>query len=231
MAAVTPQADDGLAHRDALAPASLEILGRLAERDWAADLYLAGSAGLTLHLGHRPVRDLDLMGIRRLRSAERRELLQDLLAIDPGVEVETARDGYLAVRFAGHGVGVRLFYYPYPLVDAEDEIDGLAVASLVDLAAMKLAAVISRAARRDFVDLFLISRRLELDALLDRAAEKFGHVRDFPLQALKGLADLDLARDEPDSRLLVECPWTAVEHWVAGEVREVARRRIGLGRG
>ena len=62
---------------------------------------------------------------------------------------------------------------------------------------MKLGAIISRGTRRDFVDLYLLCRELPLADLLARAEDKFGHVRDFPLQALKGLADLSQVEGEP----------------------------------
>src|SRR5262249_1038689 len=160
---------------------------------WAEDFYLAGGAGLALYLGHRPIADLDLMtATNRLTPQERRDLLAALLALDPETEVETARDGYLFVR-SGDGVGLPFYYYsssPYPLVAAAEEIAGLQVAAAVDLGLMKLGAIISRGSRRDFLDLYLLCRELPLATLLDRAGDKFGHVRDFPLQALKGLADL-----------------------------------------
>ncbi|MDA8017694.1 MAG: nucleotidyl transferase AbiEii/AbiGii toxin family protein [Thermoanaerobaculia bacterium] len=218
-------------HHDALAPQSLELVERLARHDWALDLYLAGSAALTLYLGHRQVRDLDLMGVHRLRSPQRRDLMQDLLAIEPGVRVETARDGFLSVRFpeSWNDACLRLYYYPYPLVGPEENIVGLSVASALDLGLMKLGAVASRAARRDFVDLYLLTRRLPLRTLLEHSQEKFGHVRDFPLQALKGLADLSSARQEPIPALRTEVGWNDVEAWVRGEVREVAREWVGLG--
>jgi hypothetical protein len=222
-----------LEHPEALAPASQELLGRLASRPWAEELYLAGSAALALHLGHRPVRDLDLMsGTNRLNGPERRDLLGELLALDPGTEVETARDGYLFARLGG--VGVRFFYYPYPLVDPVEGIggmagtSGLAVASLADLGLMKLGAIISRGTRRDFVDLFLLCRELPLEDLLERAGDKFGHVRDFPLQALKGLADLSLVQGEPMPRLARPLEWGAVEAWLREEVRRLGRERVGL---
>lgn len=217
-------------HTEALHPRSLELLGRLAERDWALDLYLAGSAALTLYLGHRPVRDLDLMGVHRLRSPQRRDLLQSVLEFEPGVRVETARDGFLYLRFPAswNDAGVRLFYYPYPLIDPEESVGGLAVGSALDLGLMKLGAVTSRAARRDFVDLFLLSRRLPLRTMLERSQEKFGHVRDFPLQALKGLTDLASAREEPIPKMNVEVRWADVEAWIEGEVRDLAREWVGL---
>jgi hypothetical protein len=170
------------------------------------------------------------MGVNRLRSPQRRDLLQDVLEIEPGVRVETARDGFLYLRFpAGwNDAAVRLFYYPYPLIDPEESVRGLAVASALDLGLMKLGAVTSRAARRDFVDLYLLSRRLPLRSMLERSHEKFGHVRDFPLQALKGLTDLASARDEPIPKLNVGVDWSDIERWVETEVRDLARQWVGL---
>lgn len=211
-----------------LAPESRDLIRAVARRPWAEEFYLAGSAALALHLGHRPVRDLDLMaGTNRLTGPERRDLLADLLELDPGTRVETARDGYLFVR-AASGVALRLFYYPYPLADPAEELDGLAVASRIDLGLMKLGAIISRGTRRDFVDLYLLCRAVPLAELLERAADKFGHVRDFPLQALKGLADLSLIEGEPMPRLVEPLGWEEVEDWLRAEVRRLGRAHAGL---
>jgi hypothetical protein len=220
-----------LGHRDSLAPQSAALVARFGAAEWGADFYLAGSAALALYLGHRPVRDLDLMSnANRLTPPDRRDLLGALLDIEPGTEVETARDSYLFVRMPGQtGVGVRFFYYPYPLADAFEEIDGLSVASAVDLGLMKLGAIISRGTRRDFVDLFLLCRRLPLADLLARAEDKFGHVRDFPLQALKGLADFSAAAEEPMPRLSQPLEWSEVESWFAEQVRTLGREHAGLG--
>jgi hypothetical protein len=227
LAALSP----ALAHREALAPRAQVLLGQLAARPWCREFYLAGSAALALYLGHRPVAELDLMsGANRLAAAARRDLLGDLLELDPATEVETARDGYLFVRLGG-GVGVRFFHYPYSRVSAGAEIAGLAVASAADLGLMKLGAVISRGARRDFVDLYLLCRELPLAALLARAGDKFERVRDFPLQALKGLADLSEIEGEPMPRLAVPLAWSDVEEWLRSTVREIGRERVGLGLG
>jgi Nucleotidyl transferase AbiEii toxin, Type IV TA system len=230
MNAVEPLALD---HVEALAPASQVALARLAARPWIGETYLAGSAALALYTGHRPVRDLDLMTqANRLMPQERRDLLGDLLLMDPATRVETARDGYLFVRLAGD-VGLRLFYYPYPLVDPEQELaraPGLLVASPVDLGLMKLGAIISRGSRRDFVDLYLLCRRLDLALLLGRAEDKFGHVGDFALQALKGLADRSAVEGEPMPKLALPLAWEEVEAWLDEEVRTLGRAHADLSR-
>jgi nucleotidyltransferase AbiEii toxin of type IV toxin-antitoxin system len=211
----------------ALSSSARDLLPRLAVRPWSEEFYLAGSAALALHTAHRPVSDLDLMSnANRLTSPERRDLLAELLAVEPGTEVETARDGYLFARLGD--VGLRLFYYPYPLVRPFEDAAGLAVASAVDLGLMKLGAIISRGTRRDFVDLYLLCRELPLATLFDFAEDKFGHVRDFPLQALKGLADLSEIEGEPMPRLAVPLEWSEVEEWLRTQVRELGRERVGL---
>ena len=216
-----------LGHLETLAPRSQELLARLAPLPWIEDFYLAGSAALALYAGHRPVTDLDLMSnANRLTSPDRRDLLASLLALAPETEVETARDGYLFARVGG--VGVRFFYYPYPLVQPFADLAGVAVISAADLGLMKLGAIISRASRRDFVDLYLLCRELPLASLLELAEDKFGHVRDFPLQALKGLADLTEIEGEPMPRLAIALDWAEVESWLRAQVRELGRARVGL---
>jgi len=218
-------------HVEALAPAAQVALRRLASRAWVGETYLAGSAALALYIGHRPVRDLDFMTqANRLTPQERRDVLGDLLAMDPETRVETARDGYLFARLAGD-VALRLFYYPYPLADPERELasaPGLLVASPVDLGLMKLGAIISRGSKRDFVDLYLLCRHLELEDLLRRAEDKFGHVGDFPLQALKGLADRSATDGEPMPRLATPLAWEEIEAWCDERVRTLGRTHAGL---
>jgi hypothetical protein len=228
-----PSTDSALRldHLEALAPAAQVALARLATRSWIGETYLAGSAALALYTGHRPVRDLDFMTqANRLTPQERRDVLGDLLAMDPETRVETARDGYLFARLAGD-VALRLFYYPYPLADPEQELPtaaGLLVASPVDLGLMKLGAIISRGGKRDFVDLFLLCRHLDLEHLLRRAEDKFGHVGDFALQALKGLADRSAAEGEPMPRLAQPLAWDEVEAWLDERVRTLGRAHAGL---
>lgn len=220
-----------LAHPESLSQRARALLARLAPFPWAEELYLAGSAALALYTGHRPVAELDLMtGTNRLMSPDRRDLLSELLRLDPETRVETARDGYLFARLGGDArdLGVRFFYYPYPLIDPFEDLGGFAVASAVDLGLMKLGAIISRGTRRDFTDLYLLCRHLPLAELLDRSEDKFGHVRDFRLQALKGLADLTATEGEPMPRLAAPLAWEEVEAWLRTETRELGRAHVGL---
>lgn len=213
---------------DVLEPAARVWLARLAGTARSEGFYLAGGTAIALYCGCRPGRDLDFMGlVARLRSAERRDLLHLLLEQDPGVRVVTARDGFFHARTA-EGVALRWYWYPYPLLEPEEEVEGCPVASRLDLGLMKLAAWISRGTRRDLADLYLLCRELPLSELLARSPEKFGHVVDFPLQAAKALADLAPDPDEEEPELGCGLTWETVEGWARLEVREFARRELGI---
>ena len=99
------------------------------------------------------------------RPQDRRDLLADLLEIGPGSPRRDRPRRLPRPRSAAGDVALRFFYYPYPLVEPLDG-EGLAVASPLDLGLMKLGAIISRGARRDFVDLYLLCRELPLGELL-----------------------------------------------------------------
>lgn len=211
-----------------LSSATRSALATVGELALEGNVYLAGSAALALYLGHRRVRDLDFMSSQlRFASPQRRDLLAAYLARDPEGQVETARDGYLFLR-AGNGAGIRFYHYPYPLVGASGEMAGVEVASLVDLGLMKLGAIISRALPHDFVDLYLLTRTLSLAELLAHSEEKFGHVRDFPLQALKALAAIPPEPGEPIPQTSPPIDWRQVCQWVEGEVAPYCRRYVGL---
>ena len=218
---------------DSLPRETASCFRQLADLDGLRRFYLAGSAALALHLGHRRPFGLDFMSeTNSLKSPRRRDLMSELVPDNLDVEVETARDGYLYVRLDGN-VPVRFFHYPYISVDdpcavIEDHGSGVAVASLVDLGLMKLGAIISRGTRHDFVDLYLICRQIPLEHLLETADLKFPRVRDFPLQAFKGLGDRSIADRDPMPSLDIALAWDEILVWLDRDVRDLARRAVGL---
>src|SRR5581483_9624083 len=82
--------------------------------------------------------------------------------------------------------------------------------------------------RRDFVDLHLLARALPLAELLAAAPDKFGHVGDFALQALKGLADFTEVEGEPMPVLAAPLEWSTVEAWARDQVRVLGAAHVGL---
>ncbi|MGB5934145.1 MAG: nucleotidyl transferase AbiEii/AbiGii toxin family protein [Anaerolineae bacterium] len=209
------------------ARAVLELLGQTAV---AEQFYLAGGTGLALLLGHRISADLVLFSRENsLSSSERRELLHALAEFWPGdaLKIALQKDGTLIVAL--QGVSTSLFHYQYPLVGTTRSLAGnLRLASLEDVGLIKVAAIIGRGTKRDFVDLFFVSKEVSLERLLELDATKFPHVRGFPLQALKALAYFADADRDPPLRTLVEVDWEEANDYFEGQALSLGRRWSGL---
>ena len=64
------------------------------------------------------------------------------------------------------GLHVGFFSYGYPLREPVQMVESIGLASLLDIGLMKLDAVIGRGSRKDFYDLYIISRQIPLPELL-----------------------------------------------------------------
>ena len=178
--------------------------------------YLAGEIGLSLRLGHRRSVDLDFFCPDAGASLPLRAQIGRL----PGLRVEDERAGTLHVSL--DGVKASFLSYPYPLLEpAEILPPGIPVASLADLAAMKLSTIIARGRRRDFVDLFEIAKRLPLERILDAFRRKTGEVNYNPLITAKALVYFVDAEKDPAPVLLRPCDWGDVKRFFESEVRKL----------
>ncbi len=136
-----------------LAPEQLRALDRLKIVPGFEQLYLAGGSAVAFHLEHRRSVDLDLFSLTADVDLERfRDRAAQLV---PGLGVMAVTD--VSARFEVDGVPVDIVRYPYaPIETPEPGPADVPVASLADLAAMKLAAIARRGIRRDFWDLYSI---------------------------------------------------------------------------
>jgi hypothetical protein len=116
----------------------------------APDFYLAGGVAIAAHLDHRTSRDLDVFA-----PSDPTRLLPELEQL-PGVTVTSTAAG--TVELDVDGVPTSLLQYRYPTLSPPAPVAGLPipVAALDDLVCMKLSAVASRGAARDFWDLHAI---------------------------------------------------------------------------
>lgn len=132
--------------QDILSRQQQSALERLAAAGVGSTYYLAGEVGLALHLEHRRSVDFDFFWPQAGPTLPLREAIIQL----PGFRVLDERAGTLHGEI--EGVRVSFMAYPYPLLERTQLlVPGIPVASIPDLAAMRLSAIISRGRRRDFV--------------------------------------------------------------------------------
>jgi len=188
-------------------------LVRVAALPLPVQTYLAGGTAATLRLGHRLSDDLDLFTPEPFEP----EVLVQLIQQAGAFELERTSWGTILGWL--NGVRFSLFYYRYPLLEACQPLDQLRIASLRDIAAMKIAAISDRGARKDFIDLYLIcTKQLSLRQALKLYDRKYGKLKANRIHIYKSLVHFDQAESEPMPVMLIPFRWGQLKTFFEREV-------------
>lgn len=127
-----------------------------------------------------------------------------------------------------NGITTSMFTYRYPLVAPAVETPTLRVASLADIAAMKAQAIIQRGTKRDFVDMFVLLRQLDLTQVMAASQAKYGtaHNPYLVMQALTYFADADAEPLTGRNAMLQAFDWPKVKAAIIGAVSEFRKQNL-----
>ncbi len=209
---------------EAATPAMRELLRHIGRQVFARDFYLAGGTAVALRIGHRRSIDLDLFSETDELLAGTRRQITEALAPFAAESVEDV-DGNLLLSLPEFHVA--FLSYGYPLVGPTDDVENVAVASLLDLGLMKLDAMISRGSRKDFYDLYFIARQWTITDLLEGAKAKYPYARDFELMAVESMVLFDNAERDVQPELLVDVEWLEVKEYFISVARDLGREWFG----
>jgi predicted nucleotidyltransferase component of viral defense system len=138
-------------HEATLYPKTKQILDQISSEPFLNHFYLAGGTALALQLGHRKSSDLDWFSPQFPKI---QLLLQNLNKYK--VTVTQTAPGTLDTLI--DGVKVSFLEYTYPMIEKLVPFNGIQMASVSDIACMKITAISSRGSKKDFVDLYEILR-------------------------------------------------------------------------
>lgn len=200
-------------HLATLAPSTLGLLRRIQSQAAFADTRLVGGAALALHFGHRTSIDLDLFG-----SWNPLPPLELALSNCAASVMKTGGEESLQF-FTADGVKIDCVTYPYKWLRPAVVSDGIRLADIPDIAAMKLAAATNRGTRKDFVDVYFLLRKYSLRQMLDWYAEKYPDGNDYLV--LRSLVYFDDAELEPMPNMLTPVEWKSVTKAIESAVREL----------
>lgn len=162
-------------------------------RELPPQTYLAGGTAVALHLGHRLSIDLDFFTPHDLDSLQWFKGLQTAFSGDFTLSAVKIEKNTLVVTM--NSTGFSLFVYPYELMETTVSDDSLPtpLASLRDLALMKLIAVNQRGACKDFIDLKFIMENtgLTFEVLLQDLSRKYAVGEEMFFQLKKSLIYFD----------------------------------------
>ncbi len=181
-----------------LSSQTLELLNTLESK--LSDFYLAGGTALAMYYEHRVSHDLDFFSVESFRPEVLLEYLKRQALFVEKVRIHT---GTLEAEI--HGVRVSFFEYYYPLIGPFNKYRSLAVASIIDIAAMKLGAVAARAEKKDYFDLAEIIKRETSEAVLGAFVMKYGREVDL-YHIIRAITFFNDVENSPD-------PLEAVMTW------------------
>lgn len=198
-----------------ISPSTQTVLGSLSQTNLLDNYYLAGGTAIALHLGHRLSFDLDFFSsvpenpitiANQLKKIGKLEIFQN----DPGTF-----NGSL------NKVKLSFFIYPYKQLHNFEKFEQANVASLMDLACMKLEAIASRGSRRDFVDLYFILQNHPLPDILKAFSQKYANQNVSLTHVIKSLVYFEDADLEPELHMLKQYNWVELKKIFEAEIKNL----------
>ena len=199
-------------HYEAIDPPTLEVLKRLLQIPVFSGLRLVGGTSLALQLGHRKSVDIDLFGLLEADDLS----ISDALRIFKSVTIVQKSENITI--YSIEGIKVDIVNYTYPWLTPEKEADGIRVAQLEDIAAMKLSAVTGRGTKKDFVDISFLMRQFSIKQMLEFYNQKYYDGSEFLV--LKSLTYFEDADQEQDPVMLQKMEWEDIKGRIVKNIKD-----------
>ncbi len=196
-----------------------QILEKMNKKNVLKNFYLAAGTGCALILGHRYSRDFDFFSKEEFDPQEILIHLKDL-----NIEVEN-KSKYTLLLFI-NDTPFSFFYYPYKLLNSLIKYRGLKIASLIDIGCMKLDAIATRGKKRDFIDLYFISKKLSLKKLLSFYLKKYDLFKNNIFHLLKSLLYFEDAENDPMPKMIKKIDWEEIKKYFEREVKKITSEYI-----
>jgi len=179
--------------------------------------YLAGGTSLALQIGHRTSLDFDFYSKKEFEPQRLREEFDK--RFKKVREIHVAR-GTLILDI--EGIELSFFEYPYKLLKSCSKLEEVNLASLEDIAAMKILAVSQRGRRRDFIDIYFLIQNFGLKKILELTKKKYSMFNIYVgLQGLSYFKDADEDLEIERFMLFEKINWRKIKNHIIKEVNEV----------
>ena len=180
--------------------------------------YMIGGTALSLQMGLRESFDFDFCVPAQFNN----ELLLEELGKIGEVKVKQNQSGTCDVIL--NGVQVSFFYYPNKIINElvkPQEMPKLRMASILDIAIMKIVAIGGRGAKKDFFDLYNIINKckISIKELADGLIKKCGNETNY-VNIIMGLSYFEDAEHEILPKTFVEYNWEEIKEFFINYQKE-----------
>jgi len=160
-----------LLHKETITGGTLDLIDRLMADSLLVKFYLVGGTALALMIGHRISIDIDLFTDEEFNAAEIAHYLQENYRTDINSISTNSVSGFI------EDVKFDLISHRYIHVKPILIIEGIRMASLVDIAAMKINAIVGNGTRiKDFLDIYYLLQKMTYSEILEAYLKKYPDV-------------------------------------------------------
>lgn len=186
-----------------------KLLKNITEVVTIPEFYMIEGTALSLQMGLRESFDFDFCIPKQFNN----EILLEELGKIGEVKVNQNQNGTCDVIL--NGVQVSFFYYPNKMINklvTVPEMPKLKMASILDIAIMKIVAIGGRGAKKDFFDLYNIINRckITIKELAEGVIEKCGNKTNY-VNIIMGLSYFEDAEQEILPKTFVEYDWEEIK--------------------
>ena len=191
-------------HYETVDEGTLGLLKQLQSLDILSEMRLVGGTSLALQIGHRKSIDIDLFGIL---NVEFDILIDELKTLGEVVLLKNSKNIHSLLI---NDIKVDIVNYNYKWLKNKMTIDNIYFATIEDIAAMKLNAIMGRGSKKDFIDLYFILKNYTLSTLIDLYSQKYHDGSIFLV--LKSLAYFDDADEQEMPFMFHNTSWQTMKN-------------------
>jgi predicted nucleotidyltransferase component of viral defense system len=183
--------------------------------------YLVGGTALSLQLGHRLSVDLDLFGKLKFDYDALINACKQIGEVTDARNYTNNSDPQSTttlIQLNLNGVKIDILQYNEILIKPIIKYESLRLASIEDIAAMKVRAIEDRGARKDFYDLYSLLDHFSLKQILEFSKIKYAYKS--PLFSVQCMLDFSEADSENDPKSLINISWDVVKSRVSQEAQK-----------
>jgi len=163
------------------------------------NFYLAGGTALALQLGHRTSVDFDFYCPKHFDESALFKQIENIFGQKAKITVKQKDSLFCRIN----NVECSFFRYQYPLIKKPLKSQGPPLASMEDIAAMKLIAVSMRPVKRDYIDIYYLLNKFNLEKMFSFVKKKYPNFNEyFAVRALTYFEDITEGKKKRDVRIL-----------------------------
>ncbi|MBX2907775.1 MAG: nucleotidyl transferase AbiEii/AbiGii toxin family protein [Taibaiella sp.] len=195
-------------------PGTLELLKDLMSLTELEHFNLVGGTALALYYGHRLSVDLDLFSTTDFQAET---LLPALEKAFP--DFNYSRPSTVGIFGFIRNVKVDFVrFHHHPTIEATAVYDGIRISGKKDIAAMKIAAILKRAVKKDFWDIAELLEHFSIETLIDCYKQKYPS-QQLLISIPQALTYFDEAEGSEDPVSLKGQTWASIKKTIQNKVR------------